>query len=505
VIVAVAVVGSSVLPFKYVGKTFVPAEDEARFLITVQAPLGANLQYTSEKIAAIEAMLGKRPDVYSYFSAIGLGDIGQVNQGSVFVRLVDRKDRELSQAAIMNQLRHGLATIPGVLAFPANVSAIGGMRGEPLQFAILGPNLQKLDELSRQMAARLGEVEGVGKLDRELKLDLPQVSIVLDRERAAQLGISAADIAQTLSTLTGGVDIADYKEGSKSYHIRLQVEPGQRVSTDDLRRIYVKNKSGGLVRLDTLVKFQEGLGPAEIKRRNRQFAAFIYGALETLPLGAATDAVNRIAGEILPTGYSISYTGQAEEFAKTGGYAIFAVGMALIMIYMVLASQFNSLLQPLVVMVALPLAIIGGVAALWLFSDTLNLFSMIGMILLMGLVAKNSILLVDLTNQYRAEGQDVNAALSEACPHRMRPVLITSLTVIAAMMPAAIGLGPGVETNRPLALVVMGGMVSSTLLTLVVVPAVYSLVENARQRRRAARQPETARSWRTLLPWGNRS
>lgn len=505
---ATLVVMSSAYFFANVGKTFVPAEDEARFLITVQTPLGSNLNYTADRMTEIEATLAKRPDVYSTFSAIGLGDIGQVNQGSVFVRLVDRKERKLSQSEIMNQLRHDMATIPGVLAFPANISPIGGMRGEPLQFAILGPDLRKLDELSNVMTARLGQVSGMGKLDRDLKLNLPQVSLTLDRERAAQLGISAADIAQTLSYMTGGVDIADFKEGSQTYHIRLQVEPRNRLSTDDLRRIYVKNKSGGLVRLDALVKFQESLGPAEIKRRNRQFASFFYGALDNLPLGAATDAVNRAAAEILPTGYSISYTGQAEEFAKTGGYVIFAFSMALIMIYMVLASQFNSLIQPLVVMVAQPLAIVGGVAALWAVglvvkdqSTTLNMFSMIGMILLMGLVAKNSILLVDLTNQYRRQGQSVDNALSEACPHRMRPVLITSLTVIAAMTPAAIGLGPGVESNRPLALVVMGGMVSSTLLTLVVVPAVYSLVENARERRRAARQSGSGRSLLARLRW----
>lgn len=231
----------------------------------------------------------------------------------------------------------------------------------------------------------------------------------------------------------------------------------------------------------------------------------MYGALEGLPLGDATAAVNRIAQEILPAGYAIAFAGQAEEFAKTGGYIVFAFSLALVMIYMVLASQFNSLIQPLVVMVAQPLAIIGGVTALWISSlfgtgDTLNLFSMIGMILLMGLVAKNSILLVDLTNQYRAAGKSVDDALGEACPHRMRPVLITSLTVIAAMLPAAIGLGPGVETNRPLALVVMGGMVSSTALTLIVVPAVYSLVEGALARRRARRttapvQAEAAPAW----------
>ena len=502
--IATLVVASSVFFFAKVGKTFIPEEDESRFLIAVQTPLGSNLDYTSARMAEVEAVLQKRPDVYSYFSAIGLGDVGQVNQGSVFVRLVERKERKSSQSEIMKQLRRDLANIPGVLAFPSLISAIGG-RGEQLQFAILGPDLQTLDDLSNQMVARLGQLQGIAKLDKDLKLNLPQVSVTLDRDRAAQLGISAADIGQTLSLMTGGVDIADFKERSQRYHIRLQVEPSQRVSIDNLRRIYIKNKSGNLVRLDSLAKFEQGLGPAEIKRRNRQYAGFIYGALEGLPLGDATAAVNRIASQILPAGYSISYTGQAEEFAKTGGYVLFAFSMALIMIYMVLASQFNSLLQPLVVMVAQPLAIIGGVAALWMFGDTLNLFSMIGMILLMGLVAKNSILLIDLTNQYREHGRSIYEALSEACPHRMRPVLITSFTVIAAMMPAAIGLGPGVETNRPLALVVMGGMVSSTLLTLVVVPAVYSLVETARERRRAAARSNAPRASARLSWWKKKS
>ncbi len=502
---AAVVVASSGFFFVKVGKTFFPEEDEARFMINVQTPLGSNLDYTDSRLREIEQIVLKRPDVYSIFSAVGLGDIGQVNSGRVMVRLVERKERNLAQSAIMKELRRDLASVPGVLAFPSVISPIGGMRGEPLQFAILGPELTVIDNLSNQMVARLSQVQGVAKLDKEIKLDLPQVRLTLDRERAAQLGITAADVAQTLSLMTGGVDIADFKEKSQRYHIRLQTEAGQRVSTESLKRIYVKNKSGNMVRLDSLVKFQEGLGPAEIKRRNRQYAGFIYGSLEGLPLGAATTEVNRIAADILPAGYTITYTGQAEEFAKTGGYVLFAFSMALLMIYMVLASQFNSLLQPLVVMVAQPLAIIGGVAALWLFGETLNMFSMIGMILLMGLVAKNSILLVDLTNQYRTHGMGIDAALSEACPHRMRPVLITSLTVIAAMMPAAIGLGPGVESNRPLALVVMGGMVTSTLLTLIVVPAVYSLVENWRERRKKADRPLFAAVATRIKGWKRKS
>ena len=482
VLTATVIVASSYFPFAYVGKTFVPEEDESRFMIMTQAPLGSNLEYMDHKIAEVEAIVAKRPEIYSYFSAVGIGETGQVTTGQTFVRLKDRKERKLSQPRVMAELRRELNQIPGIQSFPANISAIGGQRGEPLQFAIVGPDLNKLGELTPRMVELLGQVQGIAKLDTDLKLNLPEVRLELDRERAAQVGLTAADIAQTLSATTGGIDIAQFREGSQRYDIRLQVEASARVDQDVLKKIYVKNRAGELIRLDALVRVQEGLGPAEIKRRNRQYASFVYGALEGLPLGDAAAAVQRIGTEILPAGYTIAFLGQAEEFAKTGQYVIFAFSLALVMIYMVLASQFNSLVQPLVVMVAQPLAIIGGVSALWMFGDTLNLFSMIGMILLMGLVAKNSILLIDLTNQYRAAGKSIHDALMEACPHRMRPVLITSLTVIAAMLPAAIGLGPGVETNRPLSLVVMGGMVSSTLLTLAVVPAVYSLVEGTRGR-----------------------
>lgn len=484
VAMAAVIVAWSVVPFILVGKTFAPEEDESRFMISTKVPLGSNVEYTSRKLAEIEAIVARRPEVESYFSAIGLGDVGQVSSGFTFIRLVERKDRKLPQPQIMRELRRELAVVAGVQAFPANISPIGGIRGEPLQFAVQGPDLKKLDELTNDMIARLGQVPGIAKLDKDLKLDLPEVRLRLDRERAAQLGLSAADVAQTLSLMTSGADIVQFRDGNKRYDVRMQVESGVRASQDFLKRLFVRNRRGELVRLDSLVKAEEGLGPAVVVRRDRQYASMIYGALEGLPLADATAAVNRNAAAILPAGYSISYLGQAQEFQKTLGYIGFAFGLALIMIYMVLASQFNSLLQPLVVMVAQPLAIIGGVAALWIFNDTLNLFSMIGMILLMGLVAKNSILLIDLANQYRSLGKSIHDALSEACPNRMRPVLITSLTIIAAMMPAAIGLGPGVETNRPLALVVMGGMLSSTLLTLVVVPAVYSLVEGAREHRR---------------------
>jgi HAE1 family hydrophobic/amphiphilic exporter-1 len=494
---ATVIVASSAFFFIQVGKTFVPEEDEGRFEVRLETPLGSNLDYTAQRLDRIEAVLASHKEIANYFSAVGLGDTGQVTSGSVYVTLVDRAQRQVAQGQVMSQLRTELGDIPGVQVFVALPAIIGGQRSEPLQFAIVGPDLHRIDSLSNQMVERLGKLPGIAKLDKDLKLDLPEVRIQVDRDRASQLGVTADDIAQMLTIMTGGLDIAEFKDNNQRYKIRLQTEKDDRNSVQNLQHLYLKNKNGDLVRLDSVVKFESGVGPAVVTRRNRQYAGFIYGSLEGMPLGAATTAVQTIAADILPSGYSIAFAGQAEEFAKTGGYVLFAFGMALIMIYMVLASQFNSLVQPLVVMVAQPLAIIGGVAALYLFGETLNIFSMIGMILLMGLVAKNSILLVDLTNQYRDKGMSILDALSEACPHRMRPVLITSLTVIAAMMPAAIGLGPGVESNRPLALVVMGGMVSSTLLTLVVVPAVYSLVEGARERRKQKHEKRPAMSLAT--------
>ena len=299
-----------------------------------------------------------------------------MNSGFIFIRMQERDRRALSQAASMTQLRAQLEQIPGVQAYVVLPTLIGGQRSEQLQFGIVGPDILKIDSLSDQMVARLGQIAGIAKLDKDLKLNQPEVRLVVDRERASQLGITSQDIAQMLTIMTGGLDIAEFKDNNQRYKIRMQIEASARSSIENLQRLQLKNKNGDLVRLDSLVKFEEGVGPAVITRRNRQYAGFIYASLEGLPLGNATDAVKNIAADILPAGYKIAFTGQAEEFAKTGGYVMFAFGMALIMIYMVLASQFNSLVQPLVVMIAQPLAIIGGVAALYLFGETLNLFSM---------------------------------------------------------------------------------------------------------------------------------
>ncbi|MEA3302897.1 MAG: efflux RND transporter permease subunit, partial [Pseudomonadota bacterium] len=323
-----------------------------------------------------------------------------------------------------------------------------------------------------------------GPLDTDLQLDMPILKLFPDREKTRDAGLDALTVANAMRVLVGGLDVARYNDDpgdGERYDIRLKTPSGTMTYAGELQHVYLRNNSGKLVRLDSVAQFKAGLGPASIGRYNLQYAATFF-ATPTIPEGDASVIVLDEAHKLLPTGYQVELIGRAKEFSKTAGYIVFAIVTGLILVYMTLASQFNSFIQPLIVMVAQPLAIIGGIFGLWLGGHSLNIYSMIGLVLLIGLVAKNSILLIDLTNQLRAQGRSVNEALLEACPIRLRPVLMTALTVILSMIPAAMGIGAGADTNAPLAVAVIGGMVSSTLLTLVVVPSVYSLVENGLER-----------------------
>jgi len=483
-----AVVGSSAFFFTHVGKAFTPEQDEGRFLVSLRTPLGSSIDYTDSKLREVEAILDQHPEIRSEFALIGLGTAGQVNQGTVVVRMVPREERSVKQQDVIPLLRKEFSQIAGARVFAAPYPMVQGQRGEPLQFVLTGENLQELGRHAVALQRKLATIPGIGRMDTDLQLDLPQLAFAPDRLRIADAGLNTQDVALAINMLTGGVDIAKYSDepgDGQRYDIRVKAREGSFTQASDLSKIFLRNKSGQLVRLDSVASFQETLGPAVVGRFDLQYAATFY-ASPTLPLGEAVEVVKRSAAELLPTGYQVKLIGQAEEFGKTQKYMSFTFALALTLLYMVLASQFNSFVQPLIVMLAQPLAIVGGVAALWATGHTLNIYSMIGLVLLIGLVAKNSILLVDLTNQRRDEGLPVDTALRSACPIRMRPVLMTSATVILALAPAALGFGAGNETNQPLAIAVIGGMISSTLLTLVVVPAVYSLVEGWRERRHKA-------------------
>lgn len=478
--VASVVVATSVFFFNAVGKEFMPETDVGRIMVILKTPMGSSIEYTDKKVRELEALMAKEESLYNFIS-IGLFSQSQVNESIGFIEMIPQHDRNYTQEEFLDEFRKKLPQLAGVRVFATVVPTLGGGRGEKLQFALRGPNLDEVARLAREMRGRLLEAGGMGRLDLDLQLDMPQMKLEIDRVRAHSIGLTARQVANAANVLAGGLDIAKYNDepgDGERYDVRLKAAEGTFRSPQDLKKIYLRAKNGELVRLDTVASFREILGPARIDRINLQYAAQFY----TDPDGALGDAVttlNRVAEEILPIGYSIEMLGTSREFKRTMASMAFAFGLALVLLYMVLASQFDSFLQPLVIMSAQPLAMIGGLALLWASGHTLNIYSIIGLVLLIGLVAKNSILLIDLTNQRRSQGLTIAEALKDACPTRLRPVLMTSLTVILSMTPAAMGYGPGADRNGPLSVAVIGGMITSTLLTLVVVPVVYSLIENA--------------------------
>jgi HAE1 family hydrophobic/amphiphilic exporter-1 len=485
VLLTLLALGSAVPMFAIIPKEFASPPDDGRFVINFRTPLGTSIEASSRALDRIEAELRRIPEVQGYFSAIGLGSVGQVSRGIVFVTLSPREARHRSQNEVIEEVRERLSGLPGVLGFVSPPSVVAGQRGEPLQFALVGPELSGVGAQAAALRKRLAAEPGFERLDLDLQLELPQLDFVFDRARAAELGVSAADLAFAVNLLAGGVDIAKFNDDpgdGERYEIRAKAREGTMSNPSELGFILLRGRDGEFVRLDALARPREILGPAVIQRFELRYAALFY-VNPSVPLEVAVERLFAIAAETLPPGYEVRLIGQAREFQATAAYVQFAFLLALALVYIVLSSQFNSLRQPLVVMLAQPLAVIGGLALLLLTGTSLNIFSMIGMVLLVGLVAKNSILLIDLTNQLRAQGLSVDEALRSACPRRLRPVLMTSVTVILALLPAAIGAGAGADVNAPLAIAVIGGMVSSTLLTLVVVPAVYSLVEGALERR----------------------
>jgi HAE1 family hydrophobic/amphiphilic exporter-1 len=385
----------------------------------------------------------------------------------------------------MAEIRTAMQQVIGVKAYVISYSLFSGA-GEPFHAYITGPDLYRVAELATEMEQRLKLNPRMGDVRMELKMDRPQLYFDIDRNRAQALGISTEQIGNTIRVLAGGADIAKYNAlpgDGERYDVRLSARRDAMQEPRDLENVYLLGPQNELLPLDAVVTVKESLGPAVVERRDLLFAAG-FRSTPQMDLGQAVTEFTRLGEEILPPGYTVALSGQAEELGTSKNAVLFLMGTGLILVYMVLASQFNSFLQPVLVMLAQPLAIVGGIIGLWVAGHTLNIYSMIGLVLLVGLVSKNSILLVDLINRYRDEGMDTGTAIRQACPRRMRPVLMTSLTIVLAMLPAAIGVGEGAGQYGPLAVAVIGGVVSSTLLTLLVVPVAYSLLDRA-----LARQP----------------
>lgn len=462
------------------GGSFMPKQDTGQFVINFKTPLGSSLTYTEQSLSKIEGVLNRIPEVDRVFSTVGTGDTGQVNQGRIWVRLQDWHLRQRGMAEVMAEVESALTLVPGIKAFVSPPPMMSGQRGDPFRFVIQGPDLNQVAVLSDELLKRLRDYPQLGEMDLDLQMNLPQVAFQVDRQKSALLGLNAEDVAQAVNVLAGGVKLSKFSDQNSQgdrFDIQLKAKKNSLNQVADLSKIWVKSHQGQLISLDTVATLTFEPSPAVIPRYDLQYAAMFYST-PSVPLSEALGILNDEVKGLLPAGYHLKLAGQAEELKKTVHYMWLGLGLSLLLVYMVLASQFNTYVQPFLILLAQPMAIAGGILALWLTGLSLDIFSMIGLVLLMGLVAKNAILLVDLTNQYRQQGMDTLSALQQACPIRLRPVLMTSLTVVFTMLPAAIFSGAGSDANAPLAIAVIGGMISSTALTLIVIPVAYSyLVE----------------------------
>ena len=485
------IVGSLVLFFgslaatKFIKKEFVPSQDEGTLFIRLKAPDGSRLEYTDTKMKDLEKIVSQTPEVERYFASTGgFGGGGAVNSGIVFVTLKDRKLRKRSQQQVSDDMRAKFKDVPDVKIFIQDLSqsGFGGGRGFPIEFSIQGPELDTLAELEQKMMKQLKESKMMADIDSDYQPNTQEVHIVPDRDLARARGVSIAEISQTVSSMMGGTTAGKYTRKGRRFDIIVQLSDVDRTQLSVLDQLNVRNNRGEVISLREVVKVVEKPGFQSINRENRRRSITVFGNPAT---GVSQEKILEKIHEIaksFPDGYVLSDGGNSETFKESFTSLIFALVLGLFVSYMVLASQFNSFIDPITVLVALPFSISGAFVGLLLGHQSLNIYSMIGIILLMGIVKKNSILLVDFTNQTRDNGMNLFDSIVHACPMRLRPILMTSFATIAGAVPAALALGPGAEARIPMAIAVIGGSIFSTILTLFVVPCVYYVFARERER-----------------------
>ncbi len=486
VLLSLAFFGLSLSLVKKLRKEFVPPQDQSMFMVRVQTPVGSSMEFTDAKFREIEAWIMAQPVVGRYFSAVGGFGGGEVNTGILFLTLKQKAERPmgpggkpLTQAQVMAAARKDLNKVPGVRAIVMDLSQSGfsSSRGFPVEFTLRGPDWGTLTELSAKLMRELEASGEVVDADTDYKTGMPEARVYPDRAKAYARGVNIDSIGTVVNAMVGGVRAGYFTDKGRRYEVRLRSESVFRAKPEDIERFFVRNNRGEMIRLSEVVRVEQNPTLLSITRKDRERAVGIMANVAPGRSQAdALAAVERIAAKALPEGYHIVFSGSAQTFRESFSSLLFALALGILVSYMVLGSQFNSFIHPISVLLALPFSISGAFLALLAWDQSLNVYSMIGLILLMGIVKKNSILLVDFTNQKRAEGLPLREALLEACPVRLRPILMTSISTIVAAVPPALAIGPGAETRIPMAAAVIGGVLVSTLLTLLVVPCAYSLL-----------------------------
>lgn len=470
--------------YQLLPQAFLPTEDRASIFTILRAPEGVSLNYTDRVMEQVEQTYSQVPEIESYFTLGGSG--GNVNEGIAFVNLQpwgDRPAADQSQQAVVNRVRGQLGQLPEAIVIPTNPSGLPGAGfSQPVQFVVQTPDLEDLAEFSNQLVGQARQLSSLVNADSDFQLNKPELTVEVNRAAAADLGVSVADVASTLQILVGGQDITNFNQDNRRFEVIVRAEAQARNTIDSLGNLYVRSGRGDLIPLSGVVTVTRSTTPPQINHFNRQRSATISGSpAPGASLGDALTALQSAADELLPTSVNTTLAGESLQFREAGQSILLIFGLALVFIFLVLAAQFESYFDPLVILMAVPLALLGAFLALLLTGLQLNIYGQVGLIMLIGLVTKNAILIVEFANQERDRGQSIAQAAINAGNIRFRPILMTAFSTIFGLMPLALSSGAGAASRTSLGTVVLGGMIVSTALSLYVVPVFYTLLTSAQQ------------------------
>jgi HAE1 family hydrophobic/amphiphilic exporter-1 len=508
---AVLVLLSSVPIFRIVNVTFTPQDDQSEFDVSLRAPEGSSLEGTEVMANRVSAAIRRIPEVTYTMVTVAGDSAGTLNTAGIYVRLKDLGERDRDQFEIMEQVRGEILPpvakigVRATLQAPGIAGGGGGAGGQAqgdIMFVMQGPRLDELQRASDTLAERTRAMPGLVDVDTSLRTGKPEVSVRLDRPKAADLGVQVSDAAEALRLLVGGDQVTTYNEAGEQYEVHLRAEGQNRDSEGAIGRLTVPSLRLGSVPLENIAGFVRGEAAADIRRLNRQRQVTLSANM--LPGTSQSAAQAQISEEATKLGlgseYRMGYTGRSRELNRTASAFLQALALSLIFMYLVLAAQFESWLHPVTILLSLPLTLPFALISIVIFGQSLNIFSALGMLVLFGVVKKNSILQIDHANQLREQGLDAHHAIIQACRNRLRPILMTTLAFVAGMIPLVVTSGVGSATNHAIGYVVIGGQTLVLALTLVVTPVTYSLFEDARERRFVVR----GLSWmRSKLPLQN--
>ncbi|MFN0156882.1 MAG: efflux RND transporter permease subunit [Bacteroidota bacterium] len=499
----------ALVPLGFVGSEFMTESDRGEFAVNIDMPLGTTIEKTDEAIKEVEAIIASLPETERYLSSIGKQqsqwkNAEQGNLGQVQVKLVDKSERKRSTKEVMMALQEQVSSVPGLKTSFATISMWGSANASPLQIEIIGSDIEEVVAFSEKVTNVVANTKGTVDVSTSWEEGKPEIQIAVDREKTSQMGLSLAEVGLAVRTALEGDIVTKYKEGDTEYDTRVVLSKGSRVKTEDVGKVTLLNRFGQPVQLSQVAQIFHGKGPSEIQRKDRERLVTVASNLSgEIALGEVNaDIEQQITALGIPAGVEVFYGGDSENMRDMISDMTIALSLAILFVYMIMVSLFESYVHPFTIMFSLPVALVGALVSLAVTGITLSMFSIIGIIMLMGLVTKNAILLVDYTNTLRAQGVGMREALLDAGKTRLRPIIMTTATMVIGLLPLAFALGAGSEMRQGMAVVVVGGLISSTLLTLVLVPVIYTYVEGLRTKLPALFKRV---AWAAKMPFKDRS